>query len=149
MSENTVPIKTPDAEIEAPPEYEPAIRVIAMPADANPGGSIFGGWLLSQMDLAGATVAVRRAHGPVVTIAVNSMVFHKPVLVGDEVSVYATITKVGKTSLTIDVEAWVGSRFRRKVAELDDYGMEKVTEGIFTYVAINPDDRSRRKVPPE
>lgn len=125
-----------------------AVRTIAMPSDANPGGSMFGGWLLGQMDLAGATVAVKRAHGPVVTIAVDSMVFHNPVNVGDEVSVYARIEKVGNTSITIKLEAWVGTRFRKKIAADDhDYDIIKVTEGIFTYVAIDPETRERRQVP--
>jgi len=134
---------------ETPPkDSHLAIRTIAMPSDANPGGSIFGGWLLAQMDLAGATVAVKRAHGPVVTIAVDSMVFHNPVDVGDEMSVYASIEKVGNTSITIKMEAWVGTRFRRKIATDDhDYDMLKVTEGIFTYVAVDPETRDRRQVP--
>ena len=132
---------------ETPPKQEPAIRVIAMPSDSNPGGSIFGGWLMSQMDLAGATVAVKRAKGPVVTIAVDGMVFHQPVMVGDEVSIYVDIKKVGNTSITVNIEAWVGTRFRAMVALDADYAMHKVTEGMFTYVAIDPKDRSRRQVP--
>lgn len=115
------------------PDIEPALRAIAMPADANPRGDIFGGWLLSQMDLAGSTVAIRRAKARVATIAVTSMTFRKPVFVGDEVSCYAEIEKVGRTSITVKIESWV----RRGV------GGEavKVTEGLFTYVAIDADRR--------
>ena len=78
-----------------PPQSEPTLRAIAMPADANPHGDIFGGWLLSQMDLAGGTVATRRAKGRTVTVAITAMTFHRPVFIGDEVTCYATIIKVG------------------------------------------------------
>src|SRR5262245_31929648 len=83
---------------------EPTLRTIAMPADTNPNGDVFGGWLLSQMDLAGGTVAVRRAQGRVVTISVTSMTFKRPVFVGDEVTCYAELVKVGRTSLTVRIE---------------------------------------------
>src|SRR6202171_5795784 len=89
---------------------EPALRAIAMPADTNPSGDIFGGWLMAQMDLAGANAAVRRARGRCATVAVDGMIFHEPVFVGDEVSLYAGISRVGKTSMTIRVEAWRRSR---------------------------------------
>jgi acyl-CoA thioesterase YciA len=127
---------TEAAEAESLPSAEPALRAIAMPADANPRGDIFGGWLLSQMDLAGSTVAIRRAKARVATIAVTSMTFRKPVFVGDEVSCYAEIVKLGNTSITVKIESWV----RRGI------GGEavKVTEGLFTYVAIDAD---RRPVP--
>ena len=85
---------------------EPAIRTIAMPADTNPQGDIFGGWLLCQMDLADGTVATRRAGGRVVTIAITAMVFHRPVCIGDEVSCYASVSKTGDTSITIKIESW-------------------------------------------
>ena len=104
-----------------------------MPADANPRGDIFGGWLLSQMDLAGSTVAIRRAKSRVATVAVTSMTFRKPVFVGDEVSCYAEIVKVGTTSITVKIESWV----RRGVSG----EALKVTEGLFTYVAIDADRR--------
>jgi acyl-CoA thioesterase YciA len=122
------------------PQGEPALRAIAMPADANPHGDIFGGWLLSQMDLAGGTVATRRAKGRTVTVAVTAMTFHRPVFIGDEVTCYANILKVGNTSITVKVESWV----RRGI------GQEhiEVTEGIFTYVAVG-EDRRPRPVPPE
>src|ERR671931_2294198 len=86
---------------------EPALRSIAMPADANPNGDIFGGWLLAQMDLAGGNVAAQRAQGRVATVAITAMTFHLPVFVGDEVSCYAEIEKVGRTSITIRIETWV------------------------------------------
>jgi acyl-CoA thioesterase YciA len=122
------------------PTGHPAIRVIAMPADTNPNGDIFGGWIMSQMDLAGATVALMRAQGRVATVAVDGMAFHKPVLVGDVVSFYSTITRVGRTSITVKVEAWA---LRHRFGE-----EERVTEGTFTYVAIG-EDRKPRTVPPE
>jgi acyl-CoA thioesterase YciA len=124
----------------APPDWEPAIRAIAMPADANPFGDIFGGWLLSQMDLAGGTVAARRAKGRTATIAVTAMNFHRPVLIGDEVTCYAQIIRVGTTSITVKVESWV----RRGTGE----EQIAVTDGIFTYVAVGS-DRRPRPVPPE
>jgi acyl-CoA thioesterase YciA len=122
------------------PVREPAIRTIAMPADANPNGDIFGGWVLSHMDLAGGTAAVRRAQGRVATVAITGMSFHLPVFVGDEVSCYAEIVKVGRTSIAVQVESWV----RRGVSD----ERIKVTEGLFTYVAIGP-DRRPRPVPAE
>ena len=81
----------------------PALRAIAMPADANPHGDIFGGWLLSQMDLAGGTVAARRARGRAVTVAITGMTFHRPVFIGDEVTCYADIVEVGRTSMAVKV----------------------------------------------
>ena len=119
----------------------PALRAIAMPADTNPNGDIFGGWLLAQMDLAGGTVAVRRSHGRVATVGIEAMTFHKPVFVGDEVSCFARIEKVGRTSLRVRIETWV----RRERSDSDPI---KVTEGVFTYVAIG-EDRKPREVPPE
>ena len=119
----------------------PALRTIAMPADTNPNGDIFGGWLLAQMDLAGGTVALRRAGGRVATVGVEAMTFHKPVSVGDEVSCFARIERVGRTSIRVRVETWV----RRNRSRGESF---KVTEGVFTYVAIGP-DRRPREVPPE
>jgi acyl-CoA thioesterase YciA len=123
-----------------PPRAEPALRAIAMPADANPHGDIFGGWLLSQMDLAGGMAATRRAKGRTVTVAITAMTFHRPVFIGDEVTCYAEIAKVGRTSITVKVESWV----RRGIGE----EQIAVTEGIFTYVAVG-DDRRPCPVPPE
>jgi acyl-CoA thioesterase YciA len=116
-------------------KLEPSLRAIAMPADTNPHGDIFGGWLLCQMDLAGSTIATRRARGRVVTVAITGMSFHRPVLVGDEVTCYAAIQKIGTTSITVGIESWV----RRGVG--DD--RIKVTEGVFTYVAVTADGRPR------
>ena len=120
---------------EHPPQTEPALRAIAMPADANPHGDIFGGWLLSQMDLAGGTAATRRARGRTATVAITAMTFHRPVFIGDEVTCYAEIIKVGTTSITVKVESWV----RRGTGEEHI----AVTEGIFTYVAVGSDRRPR------
>ncbi len=121
---------------EGPPDgFEPALRTLAMPADANPNGDIFGGWIMAQMDVAGAVLAVRRAKGRVVTVAVDAMSFHRPVYVGDLVSCYATIKRIGRTSMTIDIATWVE---RRK-----DARHEKVTEGLFTYVAVDESGRPR------
>ena len=119
---------------------EAAIRTIAMPADTNPAGDIFGGWLMAQMDLAAGNAAARRARGRCATVAVDAMVFHRPVVVGDEVSLYATIESTGRTSLKIRVEAWRRSR--------DGEEAFTVTEGLFTFVAIG-DDRRPRELPPE
>jgi len=121
------------------PSGIPLIRVIAMPGDANPNGDIFGGWLLSQMDLAGGSLAVQRAKGRCATVAVDGMVFHEPVFVGDEVSCYGELVKTGRTSMTVRIEAW-----RR---HLPSEGARKVTEAIFTYVAIG-ENRRPRPLPP-
>ena len=118
---------------EVPPDTEPAIRTIAMPADTNPHGDIFGGWLLCQMDLAGATVAVRRAGGRVVTVAITAMAFHRPVCVGDEVSCYGSVEKIGTTSITIKIQSWA----RRGTGNTPI----KVTEGLFTYVRVDADGK--------
>ncbi|AIK96387.1 acyl-CoA thioesterase [Candidatus Odyssella acanthamoebae] len=123
------------ADVFLPQNQHLAIRTIAMPRDTNPGGDIFGGWLVSQMDLAAGTVASIKAEGRVVTVAIDGLTFHKPVFVGDEVSCYAEIIKIGRTSTTIKVEAWV----RRKLTTTT----MKVTEGIFTFVAIDGDHTPR------
>ena len=123
-----------------PPSREPALRAIAMPADANANGDIFGGWVLSQMDLAGGSIAVQRARGRVATVAITAMTFHLPVYIGDEVSCYGEIVRVGRTSITIHIESWAR---RHRGGE-----RVKVTEGTFTYVAIG-EDRRPRPVPPE
>jgi acyl-CoA thioesterase YciA len=119
----------------SPERRDPALRTIAMPGDANPNGDIFGGWILAQMDLAGGNVAVQRAQGRVATVAITAMTFHLPVYVGDEVSCYCTLAKIGRTSMAIKVETWAR---RGPTGET-----VKVTEGIFTYVAIGPDRRPR------
>ena len=122
------------------PTGQPVGRVIAMPADTNPEGDIFGGWLLAHMDLAGATPAFELARGRCVTIALDGMVFHQPVAVGDEVSIYARVLKTGRTSIRVHVEAWKRPRNRAQAASV------RVTEGVFTYVAID-DDRKPRPLP--
>lgn len=127
------------ADIEQP-TGEIAIRTLAMPADTNPAGDIFGGWLMAQMDIAGGVAASKRARGRVATVAVNGMAFHKPVRVGDELTCYTTVEKIGRTSLTLKVEAWV---LRRGTWE-----QEKVTEATFTFVAIDENGK-KREVPPE
>ena len=119
---------------------EPALRAIAMPGDANPNGDIFGGWLLAQMDLAGGSIASQRAQGRVATVAITGMTFHMPVFIGDEVSCYAEVTRVGRSSITIKIESWV----RRHLSN----ERVLVTEGTFTYVAIDA-RRRPRPVPPE
>lgn len=116
------------------PAGEPAIRTLAIPADTNPNGDIFGGWLMAQMDIAGAVAAVRRARGRVATVAVASMSFHKPVLVGDLVSCYAEIVKIGRTSVTVTVDTWIDRR------NGESY---HVTEGTFVYVALDDQGRPR------
>ena len=122
----------------AAPDEQPVVRVIAMPADTNPEGDIFGGWLLAQMDLAGSTPAFDLAHGRCATIAVDAMVFHQPVSVGDEVSMYARVVKVGRTSIRVHVEAWKRPRSSSEIS--------RVTEGVFTYVAID-ENRKPRPLP--
>lgn len=112
-----------------------ALRSIAMPADTNPNGDIFGGWILSQMDLAGGTHAFYEAQGRVATVAITGMKFHKPVNVGDEVSCYCVTECIGRTSITVRVETWV--RRRRMTDE------EQVTEGLFTFVAVGDDGQPR------
>ncbi|MGE0566056.1 MAG: acyl-CoA thioesterase [Alphaproteobacteria bacterium] len=117
------------------PRGELSIRTVAMPADANPFGDIFGGWLLSQMDIAGGIIAGRRAHGRTATVAVEAMKFHLPVFVGDILACYAYVTRVGTTSIAVKVEAWAERR--------DSTELVKVTEGVFTYVAMGPNRRPR------
>lgn len=108
---------------------ELVIRITAMPADANAYGDIFGGWLMSLMDMGAGLIAARRAHGRAVTVAMDGMQFHKPVKVGDEVTVYGELRKVGRTSLIIAVEAWRRNRHAEERV--------KVTEAVFTFVAID------------
>ena len=123
------------------PDKQPTLRVVPMPADANQHGDIFGGWVMSQVDIAGGVVAARRARGRVATVAVNSFVFREPVLIGDVVSFYAGIRRVGRTSVTVDVEVYA----QRNPTEVI---CVKVTEASLTYVAVGP-DRRPRELPPE
>ena len=114
---------------------DPAIRVVAMPADANAYGDIFGGWLLSLMDNGAGLTAARRSKGRAVTLAMDGMQFHQPVKVGDEVTVYAEVERVGRTSMTIAVEAW------RRERHLEE--PIKVTEAKFTFVAVDEHGKPR------
>ena len=118
------------------PRGELAIRTLAMPRDTNPSGDIFGGWLLAQMDVAGGITAAWRAQGRTATVAVTGMVFHRPVHVGDVLCVYAEVERIGRTSLTVPIEAWVHRR-----GDMDP--RVKVAEGVFTYVAIDADGNKR------
>jgi acyl-CoA thioesterase YciA len=132
--------KDPQTDCLGLPSEAPLIRVTAMPADANPNGDIFGGWLLAHMDLAGGNLAMQRARGRCATVAIDGMVFHEPVFVGDEVSCFGEIIRTGRTSVTIRIEAW-----RRNLAS----GMaRRVTQATFTYVAIG-EDRRPRPLPPD
>jgi len=123
-----------------PEQEHPVLRIIPMPADTNAHGTIFGGWVMAQVDLAGSVPAVQRAAGPVVTVAVNSFLFKEPVFVGDLVSFYARVSKVGHTSITVDVEVYA-QRGRDGRADA-----VKVTEAQLTYVAIDA-NRHPRPVP--
>ena len=118
-----------------PARGEPAIRTIPMPSDVNSNGDIFGGWVLAQMDVAGGIVAAQQAKGRVATVAIAAMSFHQPIKVGDVVSIYADIAKVGKTSITVVMETV--ARRRLDPAEI------RVTEGTFVYVAIDDSGRPR------
>ncbi|MDC0738697.1 acyl-CoA thioesterase [Cognatishimia sp. SS12] len=112
-----------------------AIRTIAMPADTNPAGDIFGGWLMSQMDLAAGNLAARVSRGRGATVAVEAMQFLRPVKVGDEVTLYATLKKVGRTSMTIHVDAWARARFVEQ--------SDRVTQADFIFVALDHDGNPR------
>ena len=122
------------------PDSEPTMRLLARPQDTNFTGDIFGGWIMSQVDIAGSVVAHRRASGRVVTVAVNSFHFHKPVYVADLISCYAEVVRVGTTSLTVHVEVF--AERKRQCEECI-----KVTEATLTYVAVG-EDRRPRPVPP-
>ncbi len=124
------------------PEGQPILRTVPMPADTNYAGDIFGGWIMSQVDMAGSIPAIRRACGRVATVAVNSFVFKQPVFVGDLVSLYADIVKVGRTSITVNVTVYA----QRGVREGGEEICIKVTEAVLTYVAID-DNRRPRMVP--
>jgi acyl-CoA thioesterase YciA len=117
------------------PPGQPHLRTVAMPRDANPSGDIFGGWTVSQMDLAGATFAVRRSRGRVATVAIEAMRFLRPIAVGDEVSCYCALLDEGEHSMSVKIETWASSRAG------DD--AEKVTEGVFAYVAVDEHGKPR------
>ncbi|GBU18105.1 putative acyl-CoA thioester hydrolase [Methylobacterium jeotgali] len=132
-------LESPAPETELP-RGDLTVRTIAMPADTNANGDIFGGWVLSQMDQAGGIAGVDRAKGRVVTVALDAMTFIRPVKVGDVLCVYTRVGAVGRTSMKIEVEAWA-RRFCTQVRE-------KVTEATFTFVAIDDDGRPR-PIPPQ
>jgi acyl-CoA thioesterase YciA len=134
---NTTPQTTPT---QLPTDKELALRVIPMPADSNANGDIFGGWIMSQVDLAGSIPAGRRAQGRIATVAVNQFTFKQPVQIGDVVSFYATVKRVGRTSITVDVEVYSERDRGRTIV--------KVTEAELTYVAIGY-DRKAREIPLE
>jgi len=122
--------------VELPSGRDPVLRVVPMPADANPSGDIFGGWIMSQVDIAGSIPALRLAKGRVATVAVNSFAFKQPVLIGDLVSFYAEIARVGRTSITVNVEVYAQRRFEQEITV-------KVTEATLTYVAVDAERRPR------
>lgn len=124
-----------EAAVGLPAGREPTLRVVPMPSDANYTGDIFGGWIMSQVDIAGAIPAIELAKGRVATVAVNSFVFKQPVMIGDVVSFYAEVARVGRTSITVDVEVYA----RRRAS---DYAV-KVTEATLTYVAVDDERRPR------
>ena len=113
----------------------PHLRTIAMPRDANASGAIFGGGTLSQMDLAGGTFAAQQAQGRVATVSIDAMRFLRPVAVGDEVSCYCSLEHQGGTSIAVKIETWARDRAGS--------GPEKVTEGVFTYVALDKEGKPR------
>jgi acyl-CoA thioesterase YciA len=123
-----------------PEGKDPVLRVVPMPADANQHGDIFGGWIMAQVDIAGGVLAARHARGRVATIAVNSFQFKQPVFIGDVLSFYADIVRVGNTSITVNVEVYA----QRNPTDIETV---KVTEATLSYVATGP-DRKPRRVPP-
>ncbi|EKT56229.1 acyl-CoA thioester hydrolase YciA [Providencia sneebia] len=125
------------------PNGELVLRTLAMPADTNANGDIFGSWLMSQMDIGGAILAKEIALGRVVTVAVNGIKFQKPVAVGDVVCCYARCIKTGKSSITINIEVWV-----KKVATKPVGHRYRATDAVFTYVAVN-EDNTARELPEE
>lgn len=118
-------------------DRQPALRVVATPQDTNAAGDIFGGWIMAQVDVAGSIAAYRRAGGRVATVAVDSLQFHQPVLVGDLVSCYAEVVKVGNTSITVHVEVFVERDSRAGISRL------KVTEANLVYVALDESGKPR------
>lgn len=117
------------------PNGELTLRTLAMPRDVNTNGDIFGGWVLSQMDIAAGIVALGRAKGRAATVAIDAMKFIRPVKVGDVLCIYVALARVGRSSMTLNVEAWVLRRGQE--------GREKVTQGVFTFVAIDADGKPR------
>lgn len=123
------------------PEKQPTLRLMTMPSDMNPNGDIFGGWVMSQVDIAGGVAAMRRARGRVTTVAVNAFQFKQPISIGDVVSFYTEIVRVGRTSITLSVEVYAERNYFKPITV-------KVTEATLTYVAIDVSG-NKREVPPE
>ena len=121
------------------PQRDPTLRMVAMPTDCNYSGDVFGGWIMGHVDIAGSVLALNRARGRVVTVAVNSFIFKQPLFMGDVVSFYASITKVGRTSITVNVEVYAQRDPERPTCV-------KVTEATLTYVAVD-EKRKPRVVP--
>ncbi len=130
-----------DAPLCLPEHKQPALRVMPMPADLNPQGQVFGGWIMAMVDIAGAIPAHRRAKSRVATVAVNSFMFKQPVSVGDLVSFYAKVVSVGRTSVTVDVEVFAERGH-------EDPVVVKVTEAVLTYVAVDAQG-NKRAIPAE
>jgi acyl-CoA thioesterase YciA len=128
MSDQPTPVVLPAGK-------DPALRVVPMPSDANYSGDIFGGWIMSQVDVAGSIPAASLARGRIVTVAVNSFLFKQPVMIGDLVSFYAEVVRVGRTSITVDVEVYAQRRLVHEIV--------KVTEATLTYVAVDEQRRPR------
>ncbi|MEZ5590527.1 MAG: acyl-CoA thioesterase [Gammaproteobacteria bacterium] len=124
-------------EVSFPSDRQPVVRILAMPADTNPSGHIFGGWIMSQMDIAGGIVAAGRANGRVATVAVTSMEFHKPVFVGDLVSCFAEIVKTGNTSITVQIDVFA-QRWHKNILHT-----VKVTQAVIVYVALDHEGQPR------
>jgi acyl-CoA thioesterase YciA len=139
----TIPGRNTVNDRQLPPNAEPTLRVSPMPADTNATGDIFGGWIMSQVDIAGGILAAQRARGRVATVAVNAFTFKKPVYVSDVVSFYTTLMKVGTTSITVDVRVFA----QRSWGTPHPGEMVLVTEAVLTYVALDPQGR-KRPVPP-
>jgi acyl-CoA thioesterase YciA len=126
------------------PDRHATLRLVPMPRDTNAAGDVFGGWVMSQVDIAGSIAAVRRARGRVVTVAVNAFHIAAPIFVNDLVSFYAKVVKVGTTSITVDIEVFV----ERSLRSPTPGEVVKVTEAVLTYVAVD-EHRKKRPVPPE
>ena len=130
-----------DQPTQLPPGKMPVLRVMPMPADLNPAGDVFGGWVMSQVDVAGAVAAIKRTRSRVATVAVNSCVFKQPISVGDIVSFYAEVTRVGTSSITVDVEVFAERHPEHPI-------VVRVTEAVLTYVALDANNNKLR-IPPE
>jgi acyl-CoA thioesterase YciA len=125
---------TSTTSLQPPLNGDPVLRVVPQRSDINSNGHIFGGWILAQMDIAGGITAGRRAKGAVATVAIDGMTFHQPILLGDIMSIYCTVRRVGRTSMTIHIDVLADRRSKEWV---------RVTEGVFTFVALDSDARPR------